>query len=358
MIKLESKTLKNYYGGEPNEYDLKFIHYNIDVFENTKEEYELIYIDLMKIKELLQEDFRIYFSDINNLSKIINNTNIVNEYKDDIYLRIRNREEYEEYKKLNIKINLLIEIKDIEKINLEDEKITIQIDSVNELSLKNLDNLLNKYNITEIAVGQIAYITEEYDYLLDELAEMFDIDKNNQLELEKNNKITNDIYDVSTYKDILNKITNIIEKNRTDNDVSTFINVFNYIAENIYYANDGVENTKSENQNLIGPLFNNKCVCEGYSKLLDQVCSLLNIESIIVSGGGSKEDGGHIWNQVCINDIWYNADVTAASWSIHNNENWNLCLVSDENLRYKATSPFKHICKDNYDNVSTVKKTK
>ena len=43
MIKLESNTLKNYYGEKPNDYDVKFIHYSLDVEDG---EYEEIYNDL------------------------------------------------------------------------------------------------------------------------------------------------------------------------------------------------------------------------------------------------------------------------------------------------------------------------
>ena len=55
-----------------------------------------------------------------------------------------------------------------------------------------------------------------------------------------------------------------------------------------------------------GGLFNNKCVCEGYCKILQQLLSLVNIESVVVGAGGAKESGGHLWNQVKIDGIWYN----------------------------------------------------
>ena len=37
MIKLESNTLKNYYGEKPNDYDVKFIHYSLDVEDGEYE---------------------------------------------------------------------------------------------------------------------------------------------------------------------------------------------------------------------------------------------------------------------------------------------------------------------------------
>ena len=72
------------------------------------------------------------------------------------------------------------------------------------------------------------------------------------------------------------------------------------------------------------------------------------MESIIVQGGGSKEEGGHVWNQVRINDKWYNADVTAASYSINNNEEIRTCLVKDDQLLYKAKTSIAYKCDENF----------
>ena len=91
-----------------------------------------------------------------------------------------------------------------------------------------------------------------------------------------------------------------------------------------------------------------KAVCEGYSKLFQQILSILNIKSLVVSGGGRKVDGGHVWNQVEINGVWYNADVTAQSYAVHNNENWNMFLREDKICRYQSSSPFAKKCLTNY----------
>ena len=103
------------------------------------------------------------------------------------------------------------------------------------------------------------------------------------------------------------------------------------------------------NQNLIGPVFNRKSVCEGYSKFLQQMLSLIDVQSIVVQGGGRKEEGGHVWNQVLIDGKWYNADVTAASYSIHHGEQVKTCLVNDNRLLYKTNSSILHICDEDYE---------
>lgn len=80
-----------------------------------------------------------------------------------------------------------------------------------------------------------------------------------------------------------------------------------------------------------------------------QLLSLINIDSIIVQGGGSKKDGGHVWNQVFINNKWYNTDVTTASYQYHHNEEITTCLVKDDLIKYKADTSISHICNENYN---------
>ena len=348
MIKLKSQILKSYYGEIPHEYDLKFIHYTTDIGNNMYEEYKLLEDDLKNIKREVKDSFLIYFSNIFNLKNIIENTKIITKYKDDVYIRIRNQKEYNEYCKLEKNVYIIIELKDLKKITCYNNKIVLQIDKISELSISLLNELLKEYNIVKILVGQIAYITNEYKYLIDELQNMYKLDKVNQFELEKNNKITNDIYSICEYKSIYNRINKKINKYKNYNKVIALQKIFNEFATNIFYDYEGLQKTKIESQNLIGPLFNKKCVCEGYAKLLYQICSLLQIDSIIVLNAESKENGGHVWNQICINDIWYNADMTSASWAIHNEKNNNYFLVSDNLLNYKCSSPFKHICEESY----------
>ena len=74
MINLKSKTLCDYYSSNPSEYYIKFIHHNIDIREETLKEYKNIEDDFEKIYNFDAEAFIIYFSGIDNLIKIINNT--------------------------------------------------------------------------------------------------------------------------------------------------------------------------------------------------------------------------------------------------------------------------------------------
>lgn len=349
MVPLKSETFKDYYGDNPNEYYLKFIHHNIQVLG---EEYDKIKEDLDNIYNFDKESFLIYFSDIDNYNKIVNNIDIHNLYENKTYLRLRTKEEYERFKvcKDYKKVKVIVSLEDLEKLDITDLNLVIQIDKVSELDLNKLNSLLDRYNIKEILLGQIAYLTKEDLYLYEIMSKMYNIDSSNMLELEKMNKITNDIYSIKEYVSIMNYFKDVLSKLNIKDDLDGFYKIFNYIANEVYYDDQGVMETKIDNQNLKNAVFNKKSVCEGYSKLLEQMLSLIGIDSKIVQGGGKKEDGGHVWNQVNIDGKWYNADVTLASYSIHNNEEIKTCLVKDSSLLYKTNTSISSTCDEDYEN--------
>ena len=86
MVRLESSTLKNYYGENPNDYDLKFIHYWLNEEDN---EYEEIYNHIKSIKGDIRNAFLIYFSHVSDFNKILYSSKIIMEkFQNDMYLRI------------------------------------------------------------------------------------------------------------------------------------------------------------------------------------------------------------------------------------------------------------------------------
>lgn len=349
MINIMSKTLSDYYGNNPDEYYIKFIHHNIIVSDENKDEYKIISEDFKNIYDLDNATFLLYFSDVENYNEIVNNIDLT-PYRDKIYLRIRNIDEYDKFIKIekNNDIKIIVDISDIEELDIKDLNLVIQIDKVSELSIDKLNSLLEKYNIKEILLGQIPYISKDYEYLYDIMSKMYNIDSSNKLQLEKINKITNDIYSVNEYREILTRFNDIINELSIKDKLDGFYKVFDYILRNVSYDDNGVATTKVENQNLIGPVFNKKAVCEGYSKCLQQMLSLVGIDSIVVQGGGSKEEGGHVWNQVLIDNKWYNADVTAASYYFNHNEEIKTCLVKDDALLYRADTSISYVCDENY----------
>ena len=360
MINLKSKTLQNYYGEYPDDYNIKFIHHNIDIFDefNTKEEYEKLKEDFDNIYKYDKKSFLLYFSDIDNYLKVLSHIDIHELYNDKIYLRIRDISEYERLKKYDKlkKVKIIIDLKDIEKLNIKDYNLVIQLDKVKDLSINELDKLLKKYNIVELLLGQMNYLNNSDKYLVDAMSKMYDVDPSKIKEIEYINKITNDIYSVNMYKRIYYEINNILKSLDIKDKEDGLYKIFYYIANNINYSDLDLDETDIDNQNLINVLFNKRSVCEGYSKLLMQMLSIIDIDSILVQGGGDKKDGGHIWNQIYINNKWYNADVTSASYNIINNIKVNTFLVKDDDLSYKAISILAHRCNDNYSINNVVKR--
>ena len=341
-MNLKSKYFTSYYGINPAYYDLAYIHYNMDFIANNQDEYIKLKNDLKTVKEYTGNLFKLYFSTIDDLILFCKYKDLIKEYSSYIYLRINSNDDIDKLNNLagidNIKIivsySKLNDYK-IEKINKYN--LVIQVDLVKELSINELNNIKDKYNINYIMVGQICYLDDSFIRFFQRIADKYKLNFNNQLEVEKQAIISNDIYSIKEYIDIYNKLLELVSNvNINDNEVKKFKTIYDTIIYKIEYDFNGVKETKLENQNLIGGLFKNTSVCEGYSKILQQALSLVNIESIVVGGGGLKEEDGHIWNQVKIDNDWYNVDVTYDSIQVHNNKPIKVCLVSDDEYYYKT----------------------
>lgn len=348
-MEFKSKYFKDRYSFGPTDYDLNFMHFYIDIDESNKYESNLIDEDLLSLKEYSGENcFKLYFNDVKMFNTFKSITGVFNDIKDNIYLRIRNDKELFEIDNSNI--NIIIDKNNLHNLSINNNyNIVLQIDTIKELSIEELDVFLNKYHITSILVGQICYIGWDYSKDILDVISKFNISNNDCLTIEKNVLISNDFYKVDEYKKIIKECLLLIRDiDVNDKDIDRFIKVYKKVVRKIFYDNDGVANNKIENQTLIGGLFNNKCVCEGYCKILQQLLSLVNIESSVVGGNGPKESGGHLWNQVKIDDIWYNVDVTYDSYLYHNNKEMMKCLVSDKEV-YKTTYKIAKKCDISYD---------
>lgn len=351
MLNLESNYFNEYYGNNPQFYNIAFMHYNLEKFTEDNSEYLLIEKDLVKLKEYINELFKIYFSSIDDLLMFNSNTSVVDNYFEDIYLRINGVEDFNKLKDINMDgMKIIIpysKLNNYDREILNSYKIVLQIDNVSELSLDDLNNL-SLYSVSEIIVGQICYLSSYFMPYFERIGEKFNIDPMNQLCIEKQALISNDNYSLEEYSIVYNELKNIVDGIDFElDDVSKFKVIYERIINKINYDFDGVETTKLSNQNLLGGLVNNLCVCEGYAKILQQALSLVGIESIVVGGNGEKEDGGHIWNQVKIDGVWYNADAAYDSIEVHKGNEMSLCLVDDSSV-YKTDYLIANKCDKKY----------
>ena len=83
--------------------------------------------------------------------------------------------------------------------------------------------------------------------------------------------------------------------------------IHDYVALNIKYDN---KTANSISHTAEGALFNGLAVCDGYAAAFKMLLNAAGIESLVIYG--DTQEGAHAWNQVKIEDEWYNVDVTWA----------------------------------------------
>lgn len=359
MLKFSSKTLIDMYGDSFEQYDIAFLHYALKLRENSNQEYKLLESDYDILKKSVNDNqFKIYFYDIDSFKEVIDNTNIFNKYHDYIYVRINNEYELKELSSLigNNSVNAIIDLKNFNGFSVSNINLILNIDKISSLSSKKLLQLSKKYNINNVCLGQTICLDKESCYdLIDDYGKYYDIVKSDDDFINRKTVLklflSNDIYSIDEYKNIEEELYKLV-----DNDLDEykkFYNIYYAIVSSARYNYKGLDEEVNENQNLIGILFKKEGVCEGFSKTLYQACSLANIECIIVDGGPSKKtEGGHMWNKVLINDTWYNADCAADSNFLKDKGRLYLCLVSDNSVLYKSHSIVDYECKYNYDYLS------
>ena len=354
MFKFKSKTLIDMYGDNPNNYDIAFLHYALKIRNNSSKEYKLLERDYDNLKkEVKDNQFKIYFYDINSFKEVIDNTNIFNKYHDYIYVRINNKDELDKLSKLiDKKVNAIIDYQLFDGFSVSNINLILNVDKIKELTSNKLLELSNKYHINEVCLGTNICLNKEYCYdLINEYRAYYGISLKDD-DIENNNIvlklfISNDIYSIEEYIKIEKELYKLIDNN--EDEYLKFYNLYYNIVSNSIYNYNGLNEEENDNQNLIGVLINKKGVCESFAKTLYQACSLVNIKCIIVSGGSSKSDGGHIWNKVCINGIWFNADAAGDSNFLKEKGRLYLCLVSDNSILYKSNSIVDYECIYNYD---------
>ena len=108
--------------------------------------------------------------------------------------------------------------------------------------------------------------------------------------------------------------------------------VFNNLQEKIK-QND--YNEISRIQGLYNVLFNKPCACHGRAFTLNNLCSLLGIESVVVNGCAKNGKMHHSWNVVRLDGKWYETDL---QWDLK--RIWKKELPLKEFL--KSHKDFKH----------------
>ena len=107
--------------------------------------------------------------------------------------------------------------------------------------------------------------------------------------------------------DMTDACDNLITDGMSDLEVSLKIHDFILGYMNYAYEADGTPEDDIWAHNMIGCAKYNLGVCEAYAKTYLYLCLLNDVECLAVPGYAG---GSHMWNMICIDDVWYGVDVT------------------------------------------------
>lgn len=168
--------------------------------------------------------------------------------------------------------------------------------------------------------------------------------------------VTNDSYstftcaEISAINDVIKEIISNIPENA--DDFTKLAIVYKILGERITYDHSGcighkeyIDGRENITRSLKGGLLENKLVCRGFSSVLHKILNELGVESTIVSGSvPGIENAGHAWNQVKIDNICYNLDLTWDAPNIKNHLPVQFFLVNDEKFLESHTPTNIDIC--------------
>lgn len=104
--------------------------------------------------------------------------------------------------------------------------------------------------------------------------------------------------------------------NPSMSDFEKEIQIIKYLVETVSYDTEELDNDShyiNDSYKAYGALVNHKAVCSGYAKAFDLLAKNCGLSTIVVTGeaiNSSNQNGPHAWNQIYLDNEWYNVDVT------------------------------------------------
>jgi hypothetical protein len=153
-------------------------------------------------------------------------------------------------------------------------------------------------------------------------------------------------YDIEKYKMLHEAMNNVVSGITPDmSEINKFMIIYkrlgnikydHAIVEELYskYAKDNIDNTR----NLVNGLMKGTCVCAGYSDILHVALNEVGIENQKVTGVATT--AYHQWNQIKIDNVWYNTDLTGDAPALREDSFLNMvfCLRSDKDFKNDHTA--------------------
>ncbi len=230
---------------------------------------------------------------------------------------------------------------------LNSQKITIMYHPKNENEKKRLIEIINFLNQRGKDVTVMEYERIFEDDLLLELAKRnFDFKICLRYMLESYHSANNleMEYSLEQYQEILKKVKYFkekVEENCTTEEEKAFFAI-HQLATYIKYSSMDIDINRLNELELTpvsdfyASIGRGEAVCVGYSMAFWKILTDLKIPCHIMLGTVPYEgqNVAHAWNQVCINGIWYNIDLTVYA----NGQNIRNLLQDDQN--FVAHSPY------------------
>ena len=185
-------------------------------------------------------------------------------------------------------------------------KITIAIKDVSCIDVKEAKDLKEKLKIEYINI----------------------IDFDQALQYEKNRYC----YKIDTYIKIRKAIDEIVANiDNEAEELAKFLEIYKILGTTIMY--DNLLENEVKSSNLENGLLEKRCIDLGFTEILKNCLALLGINSRIVRGNFAGISEEHVWNQVQLEENWYNVDLGLDSKKMSNSNKFknkpSFCLISD-----------------------------
>lgn len=266
---------------------------------------------------IIREEFPISVNDFSDaINLLVADGKDTSEYFRPTAVTFEELREIEEAKKTDENAKKLkigwIKIKDISGISLE------QLDEIGkrypDVGIRMVDNNLDEEQLKPYKVEEIAKCKEIIEELLSgviiEPEGTEDREKHifGQVIMKLARHMKYDHEHTEKSDDIKSRIKQIKEKLKAA-EMEEEVKNLNLQLDEIVRQGEKIDFATP--RNLIGGLINGKCVCAGYAEIVRNAFACLGIEAKIISGFRKGEDGiGHAWNQIKLDGVWYNMDLT------------------------------------------------
>ena len=203
----------------------------------------------------------------------------------------------------------------------------------------------------------VDYKESFYDVMLMAVEETYNSDEGDYIKYGINSILCEGDYDGMKYyycmtvkyfsnaeqeKYVTEKVEQIINSLALDgkNDYEKVSAIYEYVINNVVYDFSDDEDNKVR-YSAYGALYNGKAVCQGFSQLFYRLVKEAGLSCRIISG--VADDGGHAWNIVSIDGIYY---LTDSTWDIYNDK------ISECDYFMKGTADFDEADENRFHKAS------